>query len=97
MGYVPKETETFSVTITRDVVQRSPGYVYNPMLVILCGQYSPSTTIKIPAWSSIHAHEQDFAMSDELLLPVLKAFVPQQVNRQTIGFDVFTCGPTWYF
>jgi len=30
-------------------------------------------------------------MSDELLLAILKAFVPQQVNKQqTIGFHVFT-------
>jgi hypothetical protein len=36
---------------------------------------------KIPARNYIYAHEQDFAMSDDLLLAILKAFVPQ-VNKQ---------------
>jgi hypothetical protein len=38
----------------------------------------------------ILAHLQDFAMSDELLLAILKAFVPQELNKQqTIGYHVF--------
>jgi hypothetical protein len=46
---------------------------------------------KIPSRNSIYAHEQDFTMSDELLLAILKAFVPQQLNKQhIIGFHVFT-------
>jgi hypothetical protein len=41
--------------------------------------------------NSIYAHAQDFAMSDDLLLAILKASVPQQVNKQqAMGFDVFT-------
>jgi hypothetical protein len=47
---------------------------------------------KIPATNSIYVHVQYF-MSDkgELLLAKLKAFVPQQVNKQqAIGFHVFT-------
>jgi hypothetical protein len=37
---------------------------------------------KIHARNSIYAHAQDFAMNDELLLAILKAFIPQQVNKQ---------------
>jgi hypothetical protein len=43
-----------------------------------------------PCWESIYAHAQDFAVSDELLLTILKAFVPQPLNeQQTTGFHVF--------
>jgi hypothetical protein len=45
---------------------------------------------KISARKSIYAHAQDFEVSDELLLAILKAFVPQPLNeQQTIGFHVF--------
>jgi hypothetical protein len=37
---------------------------------------------KIPARNSIYAHAQDFAASDELLLVILKAFIPQPLNKQ---------------
>jgi hypothetical protein len=38
----------------------------------------------------MHAHAQDFAASDEFLLAILKAFIPQALSRQqTIGFHVF--------
>jgi hypothetical protein len=43
---------------------------------------------KIPARNFIYVHAQHYAMSDELLLAILKAFVPQ-VKRQTIGFHMF--------
>jgi hypothetical protein len=43
-----------------------------------------------PARNATYAHAQDFAASDELLLAILKAFVPQPLNKQqTIGFRVF--------
>jgi hypothetical protein len=43
---------------------------------------------KIPA--RIYAHAQDFAASDELVLAILKAFIPQPVNeQQTKVFHVF--------
>jgi hypothetical protein len=45
---------------------------------------------KIPARNAIYAHAQDFEASDELLLAILKAFIPQPLNKQrTIGFHVF--------
>jgi hypothetical protein len=45
---------------------------------------------KIPARNAIYAHAQDFAASDKLLLAILKAFIPQPLNKQqTIGFHVF--------
>jgi hypothetical protein len=45
---------------------------------------------KIPARNAIYTHAQDFAASDELLLAILKAFIPQPVNKQqTVGFHVF--------
>jgi hypothetical protein len=45
---------------------------------------------KIPARNAIYAHAQDFAASYELLLAILKAFIPQPVNKQqTVGFHVF--------
>jgi hypothetical protein len=45
---------------------------------------------KIPARNAIFAHAQDFAASDEWLLAILKAFIPQPLNKQqTTGFHVF--------
>jgi hypothetical protein len=45
---------------------------------------------KIPARNAIYAHAQDFAAGDELLLAILKAFIPQPLNKQrTIGYHVF--------
>jgi hypothetical protein len=45
---------------------------------------------KIPARNAMYAQEQDFAASDDLLLAILKAFIPQLLNKQqTIGFHVF--------
>jgi hypothetical protein len=37
---------------------------------------------KIPARNETYAHAQDFAASDELLLAILKAFIPQPLNKQ---------------
>jgi hypothetical protein len=37
---------------------------------------------KIPAKNAMYAHAQDFAASDELLLAILKAFIPQPLSRQ---------------
>jgi hypothetical protein len=45
---------------------------------------------KIPARNAIYAQAQDFAASDKSLLAILKAFIPQLLNKhQTIGFHVF--------
>jgi hypothetical protein len=45
---------------------------------------------KVPATNSIYAHAQDFTVSDELLLAILKAFIPQPLNKQqTAGFHLF--------
>jgi hypothetical protein len=45
---------------------------------------------KIPARNAIYAHAQDFAAGDVLLLAILKAFIPQPLNkRQTKVFHVF--------
>jgi hypothetical protein len=45
---------------------------------------------KIPARNAISAHAQDFSAGDELLLAILKAFIPLPLNKQqTIGFHVF--------
>jgi hypothetical protein len=50
-----------------------------------------STSYEInPTRNSIYAHAQDFAMSGELLLAILKAFVPEVNKQQIIGFRVFT-------
>jgi hypothetical protein len=44
---------------------------------------------KIPSRNAIYVHAQDFIASDELLLAILKAFIPQQLNKQrTTGFHV---------
>jgi hypothetical protein len=45
---------------------------------------------KIPARNAIYAHAQDFAMSDELLLANLKAFIPQPLNKQDNRLHVFS-------
>jgi hypothetical protein len=45
---------------------------------------------KIPARNAIYAHAQDFAASDELLLAILKVFIPLPLNKQdTMRFHVF--------
>jgi hypothetical protein len=45
---------------------------------------------KIPARSAIYAHAQDFSAGDELLRTILKAFIPQPLNKQrTKVFHVF--------
>jgi hypothetical protein len=48
---------------------------------------------KVPARNArnaIYVHAQDVAASDELLLAILKTFIPQSLNKQqTIGFRVF--------
>jgi hypothetical protein len=36
---------------------------------------------KIPTKNSIYAHAQDFSVNDELLLAILKAFVPEPLNK----------------
>jgi hypothetical protein len=45
---------------------------------------------KIPATNAIYAHAQDFSAGDELLLAILKAFIPQPLTKQqTKVFHVF--------
>jgi hypothetical protein len=45
---------------------------------------------KIPARNAICAHVQDFAAGDVMLLAILKAFIPQPLNKQqTKVFHVF--------
>jgi hypothetical protein len=45
---------------------------------------------KIPARNAIYAHAQDFSAGDEMLLAILKAFIPQPLNKQqTKVFHVF--------
>jgi hypothetical protein len=45
---------------------------------------------KISARNAIYAHAQDFAARDELLLAILKTFIPLPLNKQqTIGFHVY--------
>jgi hypothetical protein len=44
----------------------------------------------IPASNAIYAHAQDFSAGDELLLAIMKAFIPQPLNKQqTKVFHVF--------
>jgi hypothetical protein len=42
---------------------------------------------KIPARNSTYAHAQGFAMRVELLLAILKASVPQHLNKQDSGLS----------
>jgi hypothetical protein len=45
---------------------------------------------KIPARNAIYAHAQDFSADDKLVLAILKAFIPQPLNKQqTTDFHVF--------
>jgi hypothetical protein len=37
---------------------------------------------KIPARNAIYAHAQDFSAGGELLLAILKAFIPIPLNKQ---------------
>lgn len=46
---------------------------------------------KILAMNSIYAHAYDFTVGDDLILAVLKTFLPHQVKEeQTVGFHMFT-------
>jgi hypothetical protein len=38
--------------------------------------------VKIPARNAIYAQTQDFSAGDELLLAILKAFIPQPLTKQ---------------
>jgi hypothetical protein len=50
----------------------------------------PAYQEKIPARNAIYAHAQDISAGDELLLAILKAFIPLPLNKQqTLGFHVF--------
>jgi hypothetical protein len=60
--------------------------------------FSPNTLLqvlsayqeKIPARNAIYAHAKDFATSDEMLLAILKAFIPLPLNKQqTKVFHMF--------
>jgi hypothetical protein len=62
-----------------------PVLIIPPRLFILSAYQE-----KIPAGNAIYAHAQDFAASDELLLAILKAFIPLPLNKQqTKVFHVF--------
>jgi hypothetical protein len=62
---------------------------YSPWFVSQ-GQLQSAYQEKLPAMNAIYAHAQDFLTSDELLLAILKAFIPQPLNKQqTIFFHVF--------
>jgi hypothetical protein len=55
-----------------------------------CTQLLSAFHEKVPARNVIYVHAQDVAVSDELLLAILKTFIPQTLNKQqTIGFRVF--------
>jgi hypothetical protein len=46
---------------------------------------------KIPARNAIYAHALDLSAGDELLLAILKAFIPLPLNKQqTIDFPALT-------
>jgi hypothetical protein len=45
-------------------------------------QYNPEDSSEHPARNAIYAHAQDFPASDELLLAILKAFIPQPQEKQ---------------
>jgi hypothetical protein len=45
--------------------------------------------VEIPARNAIYAQTKDFSAGDELLLAILKAFIPQpQTKQQTKVFHV---------
>jgi hypothetical protein len=45
--------------------------------------------VEIPARNAIYEQTQDFSAGDELLLAILKAFIPQPLtNQQTKVFHV---------
>jgi hypothetical protein len=45
------------------------------------GAVQPAYQEEIPARNAIYAHAQDFSAGDDLLLAILKAFIPQPVNK----------------
>jgi hypothetical protein len=60
------------------------------VLVVVAVVVQSAYQENIPVRNAIYAHAQDFTASDELLLAILKAFIPQSLNKQqTIGFHVF--------
>jgi hypothetical protein len=60
------------------------------MDVVRNTSYCPHSRRKSLLGNAIYAHAQDFSAGDELLLAILKAFIPLPLNKQqTIGFHVF--------
>jgi hypothetical protein len=58
--------------------------------IFLTGKLLSAYQEKFPARNAIYAHAQDFSAGDVLLLAILKAFIPQPLNKQqTKLFHVF--------
>jgi hypothetical protein len=59
-------------------MNRSPEVHYSLEAGSLLSAYQE----KIPARNAIYAHAQDFSAGDDLLLAILKAFIPLPLNKQ---------------
>jgi hypothetical protein len=51
---------------------------------------------KIPARNAIYAHAQDFSTGDEMLLAILKAFIPQPLNKQDNRLPCVLTNSMWF-
>jgi hypothetical protein len=72
--------------LSSGAIQKRSQHVYSMTVWAL----QPAYQEKIPARNAIYTHAQDFAASDELLLAILKAFIPLPLNKQQkIGFHLF--------
>jgi hypothetical protein len=88
-------------TLIPSLSERRAGIAWVPyMMFFLPARYKVPCAYqeKNPARNVIYAHAQDFAASDELLLAILKAFIPQLLkhNRQQAfmcsdEFNVIQC------
>jgi hypothetical protein len=76
---------------TNDQLNASPGSPSRrSALDVMTKRILSAYQEKIPARNATYAHAQDFSAGDELLLAILKAFIPQSLNKQrTIVFHVF--------
>jgi hypothetical protein len=67
------------------VLQTGKGIVFilcSDKMMCLKWQVLSAHQEKIPARNAIYAHAQDLSAGDEILLAILKAFIPHPLNKQ---------------
>jgi hypothetical protein len=70
----------YLLVLTRPILCLFPGAGHQEILnCVVLSAYQE----KIPATNAIYEHAQDFLAGDEMLLAILKAFIPQPLTKLT--------------